>query len=120
MQKLRHTKRASTTQSRVIMSVFRSASQRRAPRDTRSRRQFSVANRRKPAVPMQTAGAFGSGRSRRMLLALRHYFAGCRPAFSAAFGSGTGLSDKVCRKSMTSARCWSRDSPAKVMLVPGT
>src|SRR6185437_16704828 len=40
-------------------------------------------------------------------------------ALAAAFGSGIGLSDKVCRKSITSARCCSRDRPANVMAVPG-
>src|SRR4029079_8022314 len=49
------------------------------------------------------------------------YFLGASPAGapSAAFGSGTGLSDNVCRESITSARCSGFEIPAYVIAVPG-
>src|SRR5262249_58998810 len=42
------------------------------------------------------------------------------PAYLDAVGSGTGLSDSVCRYAMTSARSLSFGMPAKPIAVPGT
>jgi len=65
-------------------------------RDKRPRRQISVGKGRKAhskRVAGRWPGHFG------MMLVVLYFLAGCpfAGAFSAAFGSGTGLSAKVCK-----------------------